>query len=108
MKHTPGPWSTNGHAEKNEHGTWVAPVFSDTDAEKRPADTYGTTKGQARTNARLIAASPELLEALEIAREWMGSDPGAARNDDNPGWADRLDAAQDQVDAAIAKAEGHP
>lgn len=44
----------------------------------------------------LHAAAPELLEALKVAREWMGSIVTGKR----------LDKAQTDVDAAIAKAEG--
>lgn len=40
-------------------------------------------------NARLIAAAPDMLEALRVAREALGAN-----------------AARDAVDAAIAKAEG--
>ncbi len=53
-KHTQGPWVVNGnqiHAA-NKHETFVADVFDQ--------------NGDAKANARLIAAAPELLEALEL------------------------------------------
>jgi hypothetical protein len=53
-QHTQGPWVVNGnqvHAV-NKHETFVADVFDQ--------------NGDAKANARLIAAAPELLEALEL------------------------------------------
>ena len=64
--HTPGPWKAhnarlvdsriykaNVHMEKPENGLM-------------PAAGYGHTPEQAEANARLIAAAPVLLEALEL------------------------------------------
>jgi hypothetical protein len=53
-KYTQGPWVVNGnqiHAA-NKHETFVAEVFDQ--------------NGDAKANARLIAAAPELLVALEF------------------------------------------
>lgn len=54
-KHTPGPWSC-------DHGD-TPTVYPDNDKDYGIiADVYGD---QAQANARLIAAAPELLEALK-------------------------------------------
>lgn len=83
-RHTAGPWAVNEDGFKveseNEHGWvndgWVVCV------------TEGPDK---KSNARLIAAAPDLLGALKALRdESMGFVPQCA----------------EQVDAAIAKAEG--
>jgi hypothetical protein len=69
-KHTPGPWavfrrdgySTYIHAinEGDEINTFqVASCHSATSRK------YFPTRGEAEANARLIAAAPELLEALQ-------------------------------------------
>ena len=56
-KHTPGPWviqETNFAQQKNVYAQ----------ADKPPiATVYGST-GENEANARLIAAAPEMLEAL--------------------------------------------
>jgi len=65
--HTPGPWVvggkdnitvyTSGHRGTYHHRTADCPYWSDRD--------LGPTKAQAQANARLIAASPDLLAALQ-------------------------------------------
>ena len=83
-EHTPGPWSTIGK--------WVYDVENPSPIAQclRP---YG--EGAANANARLIAAAPEMLEALELvvqAHEWWSG-----------GFSPEL---MDPVRAAIAKAKG--
>lgn len=79
-KHTPAPWKVNGtqvHAD-NKHESLIADVFDQNEACK--------------ANARLIAAAPELLEALEIALE------ASTQGRDDKSW-------EDAAIAAIAKAK---
>ena len=58
QKHTPGPWSINGN-KIDGNGYHIVSVNS-----------HRTSEGEA--NARLIAAAPELLEALILIcdRDW--------------------------------------
>lgn len=66
-KHTPGPWHV--HTMKSKAGfridsagdewQWLAEVFQAPDKE---------SEGEA--NARLIAAAPEMLEALKDITQW--------------------------------------
>ncbi len=67
-KHTPGPWVINGdeiHDRKmhrDEHGAWIG------DRPNRIVTIdYIMPEETADANAALIAAAPELLEALEWA-----------------------------------------
>lgn len=87
-KHTPGPWRLWGKADPSQ-------VISD--ATGFIAQTLG---GNDEANARLIAAAPELLEALKNLDEAYCRSGGpltrAERNEDRK----RLIAAR----AAIAKA----
>lgn len=53
--------------------------------------------GEAESNARLVAAAPDLLQALKEAREWVV--PAAEFHNE------ALDTLQ-ELDDAIAKAEG--
>jgi hypothetical protein len=81
MRHTPGPWQTDQaehdapyqdiriHAGKGS----ICCVWID-DA---PLHDYNAEQ---RANARLIAAAPEMLEALKRAHTWLqGSEPGRAQ-----------------------------
>ena len=86
-KHTPGPWHINDHAhdeevvyiEADRYG--VASIFTDTDK----------VDSTELANARLIAAAPELLEALKNIENDDGHIPSTIWN---------------MCKAAIAKAEG--
>jgi len=110
MKHTPGPWVANaGHdsylretssddpihayhvSESSEVGYTVAIVLGD------------VPELDCAANARLIAAAPELLEALKKARYdlWL-----ALGGDDDSDNAARAIKSISYIDAAIAKAEG--
>ena len=69
MKHTPGPWFVNyldgerySIVDNKDMGAFsgIAIVAFHDDAE-----------GETKANARLIAAAPELLEALKQAVAWM-------------------------------------
>ncbi len=87
MTHTPGPW-TFGHWGKD---FWIG---TDSLGENKLAKVFwdfGTLE-QGRKNACLIAAAPELLEALKaVMDEWRD---GYGLN------------CVEQVRAAISKAEG--
>lgn len=81
-EYTPGPWEMdecNGRIEINNVETLFTVATIPWPVENK----------RARANARLIAAAPELLEALE---DVLSSEPGPSLND--------------RVRAAIAKALG--
>lgn len=61
--HTPGPWEISGGALRivTKH-EWVATVMG-----ASPENALSPTDKTALSNARLIAAAPDLLEALKIA-----------------------------------------
>ena len=87
-EHTPGPW--NAEPMIRDHGFPYTPVMATT----LIACVYSTAFGddeQSLANAALIAAAPEMYEAL---RDLLAVKP----NSDAPEWV----AAR----AAIAKAEG--
>lgn len=100
-KHTPGPWTAGRNSESSRYEI-IGGSIDDTD-KKTVVGTFfggfGYTK-QNDPNARLIAAAPELLEALSKLVLHVGhysSMPHA-----------HPDAARDMANAraAIAKAEG--
>jgi hypothetical protein len=91
-KHTPGPWRVgtpgpNGcHTVGTERGLMVAMVAHSINLPDQMAE--------ATENARLIAAAPDLLEALQ--RLWEASEGGS----------DEEIRARIHARAAIAKAQG--
>jgi len=92
-KHTPGPWTVNPYCNDGAEVRAIAPV-----AWCSVATTVGSSGSQsidaaeARANARLIAAAPDLLAALERLFRW-GSWPSEEHKQD-------MESAR----AAIAKA----
>ena len=62
-KHTPGPWLNLSHG-----------IFSRAGQEICDSPASDSAKGYWEANARLIAAAPVLLEALEATRaQWIHS-----------------------------------
>jgi hypothetical protein len=86
--HTPGPWIwADGH-----NGLFGAGP-DNTVLEYEPYEGMWLGYERRDANARLIAAAPELLEALTRAADLLARDP-------------KHDAAWKQARAAIAKATG--
>jgi hypothetical protein len=109
-KHSAGRWEAVADKPKGlNRGAPVAwRVFADDAAEgmRLAAECYGPT---AEGNARLIAAAPEMLEALvALLSEVMGDD--ALHHSDGCAAAQRTgfgcNCAQGSARAAIAKARG--
>ena len=87
-QHTPGPWHID---YKPEHRAIVADNGQVVASTQIP----GRIMKAANADARLMAAAPDLLEALELAREWL------------PSRRAMPEEIHDQIDVpAIAKAKG--
>ena len=102
-KHTPGPWRVEWRGEKERPGiesdsaslsVVIYGVKSDDDC-----GIHGRTPDEERANANLIAAAPDLLEALEVLTLAIGLTPIAGNKD-------ALQESFDIARAAIAKAKG--
>lgn len=95
-KHTPGPWyafwNENFWQINTESDEFQNMCIGDVCESSEIFDKGHKPHDHAEANARLIAAAPDLLEALEIARFHVSME----------GTADDLE----KVDAAIAKARG--
>lgn len=90
-KHTPGPW-------KNEEGYRWLNARSDDRVIADMRIVGGVIEDEVKANARLIAAAPDLLEALEsVADIWANAKPG----DQSP-----FGITARRIAAAIAKARG--
>lgn len=95
-KHTPGPWRTKQLANYEEPG-WVVLWPDKGGTHMRRIDYRGNFTEQ---DARLIAAAPELLEALIAMLENFESQHGLLLELGAPAFV----AMQKKVHAAIAKA----
>jgi hypothetical protein len=95
-KHTPGPWEVD---RDDSQKVWVKSKAEGWDEEWVAL----SFSGRAGANARLIAAAPDLLEALKAAKEVVdvAEHMTSCRSDDDFVWG-----AQKLINAAIAKAEG--
>jgi hypothetical protein len=104
MAHTPGPWEAyetpgrwNVHQKTAQSDGW-------TFAEIRRLHVTPEATTTAKDNARLIAAAPELLAALEKCAAVIG-DLSVVQND---GLTRNEGIALEDAYAAIAKAKGLP
>jgi len=115
MSHTKGPWAVSQLGRRNDGS--IA-VMTDSDVDRFAVAYVNVSSPQPRgkahlaqddaseSNARLIAAAPDMLDALRIAAEALDnySDVNDGGNGPVP---NRAMAALQDVEAAIAKAEGH-
>ena len=98
-KHAPGPWMVLDTPESMYAPFWIVAKSNVSLAAKMRVASIDD-EPEARANARLIAAAPELLEALkQLLRQVDESGNGDASDF---GWPSATHAAR----AAIAKAEG--
>jgi len=96
VKFTPGPWKLREVGDKCKHlcpaaqdDTSILTVALEYHEDEEDPTYFGAVYNQA--DARLIAAAPELLEALKIAASYIGPNiPGVEMA---------------KIEAAIAKAE---
>ena len=91
-KHTPGPWELGEPTSQLEFGVYATDKISGIKYFLANAEGHMRYK-ESLANARLIAAAPELLEALQAFVKYADD-----VNDDSP----ELDRAR----SAIAKATG--
>lgn len=102
VKYTPGPWMLNigtlkgGHILVYAEGYGVAKVY-DEETESRTTN---------MANARLIAAAPDLLEALQDALGALEQDYDIGKDANDSDWEGLAYQRLQNARAAIAKALG--
>lgn len=107
-KHTPGPWTNHGRIA--QPGLPHSAVAAKTLLARVYSEAFGDSE-QETANANLIAAAPELLDALEnvvkhlVVAQWNMRD-AAQRDPRWEGCADMCNASVEAAHAAIAKARG--
>ncbi len=121
MKHTPGPWIGAGPSFGDPLPRYINEIVTVEEDEHGGVETicrlpFNHLDAENEANARLIAAAPDMLDALIVAREFISTDrnaladcaidfDGRMSDDDAAAVAD-YDKALLQIDAAIAKATG--
>lgn len=91
VSHTPGPWIAEAETDRRPAGVSAPHNYA-------LADVFGESRAVREANARLIAAAPEMLEALRnVAAVGHARDNVERAND-------KLDACIEWARAAIAKA----
>lgn len=103
MSHTPGPWMFSLHAIAPEYSIWTA---DDKANPKHIATVSASPPNRALSgaNARLIAAAPELLEALRDIEKWA-EQATHTKAGEQEHFGGELRACFKIARAAIAKAE---
>jgi hypothetical protein len=132
LKHTPGPWEVDP-GDAGDSSVGLAPTattvfvnvpnddkFRIVEIARILPTTYGNNEegdplswGDADANALLIAAAPRLLSALKLVRpvieketkRWL-AEALRERNEETEGKVDGAMSFLEEIDAAIANAEG--
>jgi len=108
-KHTPGPWTYNILPFKSYHRVPEISIYNADGQEfiRQSYDTYSDQAMLSEGDACLIAAAPDMLEALEYTRSTM-SDVCTLNGCTckEYGWQHDDPKAIAMIDAAIAKAKG--
>lgn len=102
-QHTPGPW----RAGRNDG--YSLGIYAEGEQTFDLATVHnGGNDGEAIANARLIAAAPELLAAIQdaLAAMEVGADALCSDPNHDVGAAAALELSKRHARAAIAKAEG--
>jgi hypothetical protein len=99
-KHTPGPWSCKILRWKSYHEVPEISIYNADGQEfiRQSYDTYSDQATLSESDAYLIAAAPEMLEALEVLCNFKRDCPCELSNEELAAW--------DKARAAIAKAKG--
>lgn len=98
-KHTPGPWSVCEHSwcETSIRAPSTDHALCRLDINHATEESQEADEAQMAANARLIAAAPELLEALKACAAVCAGETMNKRG---------LVSALEQARAALAKCEG--
>lgn len=96
VKHTPGPWEFDGdNAVMAEVGAHICTVSMGDDFPCLEDDQRANAEAECKANANLIAAAPELLEALKALLDQLVGDE----------FADDISSVV-SARSAVSKAEG--
>ena len=107
MKHTAGPWTVSGHHVDNgriqigSQKDYICELYWEPNDEISKAANWT----EAEANANLIAAAPDMYEALIEIEQFLTSYEIFDRNGKN--MYEDISGTFEIIEAAIAKAEGN-
>lgn len=110
-KHTPRPWKVESSTPDGARVVAIAPVaWCGANSSFGVGTSQSISAKQARANAHLISAAPELLEALQVLMN-LNDNHGLNFQKQEFGFGgemyqDRIDRAWTRARTAIAKAKG--
>ena len=96
VRHTPGPWNDNGQFIVAPDPGGIHPDIYIAEIAQEDEEGRIASAEQQLANGNLIAAAPDMLEALELARDRL----------EVSNYAGEEDEALEIIAAAIAKATG--
>jgi hypothetical protein len=101
-KHTDSPWAIHWGTAQGGDGHWIVDSQDNCELSRVAMVAFHDDKsgGETRANARLIAASPDLLAALVACRDQLAGWVDSGSLDDSDFYAIKM------ADAAIRKAAG--
>ena len=102
VAHTPGPWLIEWNAAQGGEGHYITDSKDMVELSRIAAVLFhDDADGETRANAHLIAAAPQLLEALQTTaknlRSWKAASNSGIKT---------FDSWLEVVEEAIAKAKG--
>ena len=113
VKHTAGPWvvscaqacETTVRAKDARTGQRIATTFA-SHANQASSETRLTRIRENEANARLIAASPDLLDCLRTVRDYVTDRLADVKAAGGASMIEMVSEDLARIDAAIAKATG--
>ena len=112
-KFTPGPWFHHGPSGSEHTAGGFIKSSADRNSSPLICSIYGTDGQPHKANANLIAAAPDLLEALEnllwhaeVLEEFIESERGRGRNADQLYADGEMHNYMVEAKASILKARG--
>lgn len=103
MSHTPGPWKVVKYGYSKRGIKISRDAVQTEDGHYIVTEIFTTRfgeKNETLSNANLLAAAPDLLNALKVVMQVYDTAPSSQEFDE------RFDDLRGQIYAAIAKAEG--
>lgn len=107
--HTPGPWTVRSHEwweDKSGQDRWHDWLITDAEDSGVKITVIPHTFDATEADARLIAAAPDLLDALREYVAYQEQNMEGDLNQDRDVFEDIMEDKMEQAKAAIAKAEG--
>lgn len=99
--HTPGPWQIDAESDSGSFEIWGGSIESMAPMICLNTEENPDRAQEAKANARLIAAAPDMLEALTVIADW---DTAPITDEGKQSLLDIIKSICDRARSEIAKA----